>query len=138
MDETLEQALAKRFPVYKRNKDELTHETLFKWFGFECGPGWVPLLIEFAQSAESLDIFNVQIDQIKEKWDTLRIYYSAGGHDQEKLEDIALDIETRSASICEICGCQYDLNIGCCRNGNVDIKAINERMLLLIEDQPVH
>lgn len=138
MDEILEQALAKSFPIYESNKGELANDTLLNTVGFDCGPGWVPLLIEFAQSAECLDIFNVHISQIKEKWNTLRIYYSAEGIDQQKLEEIALDIDVRSASICEICGNNYDLNEGCCRNGNCDINVINELMLKLIEDKLVH
>lgn len=138
MDEVLEQALARRFHVYKRDGDGLANEPLFKSCSFDCGPGWVPLLIEFAQSAERLDVCHVQIDQIKEKWNTLRIYYSAGGADQDKLDDIASDIEERSASLCEICGSRFDQSEGCCRQGNSDINAINERMLMLIEDKPCH
>lgn len=137
MGDAVEQVLAKHFPIYQ-SRGELTDETQLDTVGFDCGPGWVPLLIEFAQSAECLDIFNVQISQIKEKWNTLCIYYSADGIDQQNFEETALDIEVCSASICEICSNHYDQSEGCCRNGNCDSKVINELMLKLIEDKPFH
>lgn len=80
----------------------------------------------------------MQIDQNKEKWNTLSIYHSAAGTDQDKLEDIALDIEAQSASLCEICGSNFDRTKGCCLSGSSDIKAINERMLMLIEGKSFH
>ncbi|UTW03082.1 hypothetical protein KDX31_17415 [Amphritea atlantica] len=89
MKESLEKALARRFHIYVQNPN---NEVPFTIFRFECGPGWVPLLIEFAQTAERLDVYDVQIGQIKEKWDALRIYFTAAGLDQDALEDIALDL----------------------------------------------
>lgn len=135
LDKKLEQSLGKCFPFFRRSKD---NETLFNTFGFECGPGWVPLLIQFAESTESLDIYNVKIFQIKEKWDSLRIYYEAGGLDQDILENIVNKLEYKSATTCEICGNTYDRDLGCCRDGDVDLNDINERMLLLIENKPIY
>jgi hypothetical protein len=134
MDDVLEKALARRFHIYKTDEEN----TLFNMFTFDCGPGWVPLLIEFARAAERLDVCDVLITQIKEKWNTLRIYHSAGGLDQDELNDLALDIEERSAFLCEVCGSAIESNKRCCCHGNSDIDAINERMLMLIEGKPLH
>ena len=113
MDAVLEKALARRFHIYKTDEEQ----TMFNMFTFDCGPGWVPLLIEFARAAERLDVCDVQITQIKEKWNTLRIYHLAGGPDQDELNDLALDIEERSAFLCEVCGSRIERNKECCRNG---------------------
>ena len=134
MKETLEKALANRFPIYLQNPD---CEVLFTAFGFECGPGWVPFLVEFAQAAESLDVYDVQISQIKEKWHSLRIYFTAAGLDQDILEDIALDIEERSAAICEVCGKHKTTN-SICDHDLVEIDVIDAWMLQYILEKPVH
>lgn len=134
MKKLLEEALATRFHIYLKDPD---CESLYTAFGFECGPGWVPLLIEFALAAENLDVHDVQISQIKEKWHTLRIYFTAGGLDQDVLDDIALDIEARSAAICEVCGKQKVIH-DCCDHDRVEIDVINARMLQYILEKPLH
>lgn len=134
MNKEVEDALGGRFRIFKREEE---YSTLFSLFGTECGPGWVPLLIEFAEAAEVLDVHDVQISQIKEKWHSLRIYFTASGLDQDVLEDIALDIEERSAAICEVCGKHKTIN-SICDHDLVEIDVIDAWMLQYILEKPVH
>lgn len=76
-------------------------------FGFECGDGWYNLLFNLLTDIENyfktqprdvVDSFSVQ--QIKEKFGTLRFYYS-GDSEIEKFVSIA---EDASGVTCELCG----------------------------------
>lgn len=134
MKKSLQDALSVRFPIYVRDPDR---ECLYTAFGFECESGWVPLLIEFAKAAEMLDVQNVQIDQVKEKWHTLRIYFTSVGPDDDVLEDIAEDIETRSALVCEVCSKAKAAGADC-DHDQVDLNLIEEQMLRVISGKPSH
>lgn len=81
-------------------------------FGLQCGSGWFPLLerllvkIEthlaekYAAGFRDPD-YGFRIDQIKEKFGTLRFY--VGGGDDEIFKMI-VDAEKESAQICEMSG----------------------------------
>ena len=81
--------------------------TPFELFGYECGPGWLPLI----QEAQSLiDKYNATVNdergevkfvQVKEKWGELCLYlnfYPA------ELMDPIRELEEKSHHVCEHCG----------------------------------
>ena len=69
-----------------------------------CGKGWYPLLVETDQKLAALDPF-YEIQQCKEKFASLRYYYSIhNGCDSQAARAIVNDAERRSAIICEDCG----------------------------------
>lgn len=41
MGNVVEEALAKRFPIYQSSNVELADEILLNTVGFDCGPEWV-------------------------------------------------------------------------------------------------
>lgn len=102
----------------KEHRDFLhtTYPLTFKHkVGFECGDGWFELLAELCTKLESLqEITGIQIEvqQIKEKFGTLRFYYSLIIPDDvtRKIDwdyiirqNIIL-AETKSEKTCEECG----------------------------------
>ena len=77
----------------------------YPMFGIECGDGWLPLLDELFAGIEAVvrrdKLKDFQIDQIKEKFGTLRVYVSGANREIHKL---IREAEVRSGSICERCG----------------------------------
>jgi len=85
--------------------------------GFQCGPGWYKLLIEVDEKLNYL-CPEYEIQQIKEKFGTLRFYwgmpykgdYKAGLSDTDRemiftiMSDVVHYAENSSSIFCEICG----------------------------------
>jgi len=81
-------------------------------WGVECGGGWSVLLGDLLESLEgSLQgdreryvdgEFPFRIDQIKEKFGTLRFYVSGAASDS--MMEAIMDAESLSARTCERCG----------------------------------
>lgn len=82
-------------------------------FGVECGRGWYPLLERLLSKIESrleslapsvndsYDGSGFSIDQIKEKYGTLRFYVSGAS---KEIYDMIHAAEKESATTCEQCG----------------------------------
>lgn len=67
---------------------------------YECGDGWRNLIDTAIDQITSTD-HRIQIDQVKEKFGTLRIYY----HPHNDRADAILKITEQIASeTCEVCG----------------------------------
>jgi hypothetical protein len=118
--------------------------TSFSMYGIECGNGWYELLNQLCESIQfHVDhnvkkkfwanfkfikkIFNIQdvsnqveILQIKEKWGTLKFYYTGG---DRYIKGLVAFAETMSATICEYCG----------TNRNVKERGINRIITLCNE-----
>lgn len=140
MKTELEKALANKYSFMKRKitlKEQAAEgyiDDLYGAFGCSCGDGWYDLLdaicskIQAAYDEHGVDP-DIVIDQIKEKWGTLRYYYHFGDDDpgihafdcvggesirfrprkegntiQEKIAEIVAWGESKSAEICEECG----------------------------------
>lgn len=76
----------------------------FFW-GFECGDGWFDLLHHafalVSARAEARPECEVTIEEVKEKFGGLRIYYRGG---DDYVEGVLSLAETASVNICVICG----------------------------------
>jgi hypothetical protein len=78
-----------------------------KYGGFACGPGWWPMLETLCATIQShIDQSKgacpqVTIEQIKEKFGTLRFYYQGG---DEFVSGAVWFAESMSGTICEECG----------------------------------
>jgi hypothetical protein len=86
-------------------------------WGFEHGDGWYKILNKLCAGIQDYIDSNheahnklptstryvpqVIVDQVKEKYGTLRFYYSGG---DEHIDDLVRMAEASSASTCEICG----------------------------------
>lgn len=72
--------------------------------GIEDIIGWRNLIEELCSSISEIleeDQKEVQIEQVKEKFGTLRFYISRGS---EKVYDLIDEAEERSSKICSVCG----------------------------------
>lgn len=143
MRKELEMKLAEEFAFLRRaeTRQEGRIENLFQAFGYECGDGWYELLrglcgqivSAYEEAGQPVDIV---IDQIKEKFGTLRFYYHFGGQDPgisaidflglgslrisqgdtplcRKIAEIVAKWEDVSATVCEKCGRPGQLRKDC-------------------------
>lgn len=129
MKSELQQKLIKEYPhffecggrkIYTGEKPnleetvELLHQeeiVLPIQFGIECGDGWYMLLEQLLHSIEwhldpdhswpRKERIPLHIDQIKEKFGSLRFYYSGG---DDVVRGMVILAESLSYSICEHCG----------------------------------
>lgn len=120
MDQELQNKLYEKYPQFFVNKDKTPMQSPM-CFGIETGNGWFDILsslcwmikqhednirwqTEYKQQQDatySSDYHNVKFDQIKEKFGTLRIYFSGGDDYVEGLVSMA---EAISGKTCEVCG----------------------------------
>ena len=128
MKQELDKLLCKKYPKMLVNRNKPMTETCMCW-GFECGDGWFQILdslmgniqhhidwkekqrgwtIRFNSTAPPEDmrpvpdvIPQVTLDQVKEKFGTLRFYYTGG---DEYIRGLVSMAESMSAVTCEQCG----------------------------------
>ena len=117
MTEEEDKALCEKYPKIFKNRNGSIQETCMAW-GFECGSGWfdiIDILCHEMQnhvdwkskdlSGEEKESLQVVADQVKEKFGTLRFYYSGG---DDVIEGMVSMAESISHRICEECGCPGD------------------------------
>ena len=115
MRQELDKMLCEKYPKMMVNRHKSMQETTMCW-GFECGDGWYNILNQLmSQIQHHIDWkqdrkerFNqgdgcvpVTLDQVKEKFGTLRFYYSGG---DDYIRGLVSMAEAMSGSTCEVCG----------------------------------
>ena len=109
MKQELDEYLCKTFPKMFVNRHAPMQETAMCW-GFECGDGWFNIINHLCQNIQHhLDWKNkggevvpqVTVDQVKEKFGTLRFYYTGG---DDAIDGMVRMAESMSGVTCEICG----------------------------------
>ena len=90
------------------NRNKNMQETCMCW-GFECGDGWFNILdqlmgniqhhIDWKNRKEEV-VAQVTLDQVKEKFGTLRFYYSGG---DDAIDGMVRMAESMSGVTCEEC-----------------------------------
>lgn len=81
-------------------------------FDFECGDGWFDLLKELIERLKAIledrnnridpdEDFPMVVNQVKEKYGTLRFYMSCS---TDRMDDAIEEAEKKSANTCENCG----------------------------------
>ena len=85
----------------------------FALFGFECEDGWFDILKDLITEIKEKtknelfkfglddEIYPLRVDQIKEKYGTLRFYTNFCN---ERIDRLIRDAEEKSATTCEACG----------------------------------
>ncbi len=103
MELELETLLAARFPIYDR---QYSKGTIFGDWGFECGPGWLPLFITLANKLNEMGVKpdNITVRQIKEKFWALRLYVDVPAYVDDEISALIDQLEQESSNICEACG----------------------------------
>jgi hypothetical protein len=67
------------------------------------GPGWAALIAEVFDRRDR-DFPSARIEQVKEKYGGLRIYFRASSEHRAGFNDLLDDIARRSYETCEVCG----------------------------------
>ena len=138
MTKELEKKLEEAFPFMRKGKTlkqqraENYVDDLYSAFGVECQDGWYDLIYELCEEimkayTDEGRLVDLVVDQIKEKYGTLRFYYHFGGQSEtiqsldvmgvggirmmsksapfeDKIASIVTKYEEKSAHICEDCG----------------------------------
>ena len=109
MNEKLDELLCQRYPKMMVNREKSMMETCMCW-GFECGDGWFNILdqlmgniqhhIDWKNKKEEV-VAQVTLNQVKEKFGTLRFYYSGG---DDYIDGLVTMAESMSGVTCEECG----------------------------------
>ena len=109
MKQELDKLLCEKYPKMMVNRNKPMQETCMCW-GFECGDGWFNILDQLMGNIQHhLDWKNrteetvpqVTLDQVKEKFGTLRFYYTGG---DDEIRGMVRMAESMSAVTCEECG----------------------------------
>ena len=116
MKQELDTQLCKKYPEMMVNRNKSMMETCMCW-GFECGDGWFKILDSLMGNIQHHIEWNnknfekgykqykqvpqVTLDQVKEKFGTLRFYYTGG---DEYIRGLVSMAESMSAITCETCG----------------------------------
>ena len=109
MKQELDEYLCKVYPKMMVNRNKSEMETTMCW-GFECGDGWFQILnqlmgciqhhIDWKNKKEEV-VPQVTLDQVKEKFGTLRFYYTGG---DDYIDGLVSMAESMSGVTCETCG----------------------------------
>ena len=109
MKQEYDEYLCKTYPKMMVNRNLPMTETCMCW-GFECGDGWFQILNQLMGNIQHhLDWKNrdgevvpqVTLDQVKEKFGTLRFYYTGG---DDYIRGLVSMAESMSGVTCETCG----------------------------------
>ena len=108
MRQELDRLLCEKYPKMMVNRNKNMQETCMCW-GFECGDGWYNILnqlmgniqhhIDWKNRKEEV-VAQVTLDQVKEKFGTLRFYYSGG---DDAIDGMVRMAESMSSVTCEEC-----------------------------------
>jgi hypothetical protein len=109
MREELDQALVRKYPGIFRDRYGDARQTAMCW-GFDCGDGWYDIIDSLCAVIENHERNNKLNDvvmppviatQVKEKYGTLRFYYTGG---DDYVDGVVALAEYMSGVTCETCG----------------------------------
>jgi hypothetical protein len=109
MKPELDAQLCERYPKMMVNRNRSMMETTMYW-GFECGDGWFNIIDQLMGNIQHhIDwrnrkgevVAQVTVDQVKEKFGTLRFYYTGG---DDYIDGLVSMAESMSGVTCETCG----------------------------------
>lgn len=109
MKQELDQMLCERYPKIFANRHKPMNETAMCW-GFEHGDGWFNIIDQLCrniqnhidwQTKQGHQVPQVVADQVKEKFGTLRFYYSGG---DDVIDGMIRMAEAMSGVTCDVCG----------------------------------
>ena len=109
MKQELDKLLCEKYPKMMVNRNKNMQETCMCW-GFECGDGWFNILDQLMGNIQHhIDwknrkgevVSQVTLDQVKEKFGTLRFYYTGG---DDVIDGMVRMAESMSGVTCEGCG----------------------------------
>jgi hypothetical protein len=105
----LDALLCEKYPKMMVNRNKSMMETTMYW-GFECGDGWYNIIDQLMGNIQHhIDwrnrkgeiVTQVTVDQVKEKFGTLRFYYTGG---DDYIDGLVSMAQSMSGVTCETCG----------------------------------
>ena len=115
MKQELDELLCTKYPKMMVNRNKDMKETCMCW-GFECGNGWFNILDQLMSNIQHhidwnnqnfekgykqyKQVAQVTLDQVKEKFGTLRFYYTGG---DDAIDGMVRMAESMSGVTCEEC-----------------------------------
>ena len=115
MRQDLDKLLCEKYPKMMVNRNKNMQETCMCW-GFECGDGWFNILDQLMSNIQHhidwnnqnfekgykqyKQVAQVTLDQVKEKFGTLRFYYTGG---DDEISGMVRMAESMSGVTCEEC-----------------------------------
>ena len=108
MKQELDTLLCERYPKLMVNRNKPMQETCMCW-GFDCGDGWFNILDQLMGNIQHHSdwknkkeevVAQVTLDQVKEKFGTLRFYYTGG---DDVIDGMVRMAESMSGVTCEEC-----------------------------------
>jgi hypothetical protein len=108
MKQELDKLFCEKYPKMMVNRTKPMMETCMCW-GFECGDGWCNILDQLMgniqhhidwKNRQGEVVAQVTLDQIKEKFGTLRFYYTGG---DDEISGMVRMAESMSGVTCEEC-----------------------------------
>jgi hypothetical protein len=115
MKKELDDALCRDFPLTFRDRHASMQVTCMCW-GFDVEDGWEPLIRRAAEKIEAAilklpeaDREHVCASQVKEKFGTLRLYFTS---ENEEISAAIKEAEEASEVTCEDCGAAGSLRKG--------------------------
>ena len=109
MKKELDDYLCTTYPDLFKNRHTSMQESCMFW-GFECGDGWFNIINQLCnniqhhlnwKNKDGEVVHPVTVDQVKEKFGTLRFYYTGG---DEYISGLVSMAESMSGVTCESCG----------------------------------
>ena len=140
MKKELDDYLCTTYPAMFVNRHKSMKESCMCW-GFECGDGWFQILNQLCQNIQHhIDWKNkkeetvpqVVVEQVKEKFGTLRFYYSGG---DDYIRGLVSMAESMSGVTCEECGNPGTLSTSgwwkckCAEHGGTDFDTDEDDLL---------
>jgi len=112
MRKDLELKLAKKYPNLYQNYGASIYKSPMGW-GFTCGDGWYDIIDWLSSILEVIG--GIVAEQVKEKFGSLRFYYSFTNDVSEQLSSavhhLVAEAANRSLSTCETCGKPGELKL---------------------------
>jgi hypothetical protein len=115
MRKELDDQLCAKYPKIFAKRNDSMMETCMCW-GFECGDGWYNILDQLCatiqhhidwQNRKEEKVPQVVAEQVKEKFGTLRFYYTGG---DDEIRGMVRMAESMTAVTCEECGSPGTMN----------------------------
>jgi hypothetical protein len=105
MREELDNQLSESYPKLFINRYGNIQETAMCW-GFDCGDGWFDLIDTLCDNIQryldqNKNVPQVVVEQVKEKFGTLRFYVEGG---DQMTNGMIWFAESMSGRLCETCG----------------------------------
>ena len=115
MRKELDEELCKKYPEIFKDRYADMRTTAMCW-GFDCGDGWYNIIDAVCAQIKNREYDNNNVDwlsvfatQVKEKYGTLRFYYTGG---DDFVDGVVSMAESISATTCETCGAPGKLRKG--------------------------